>query len=385
MKRQAIRAGIGLAVAGGFIAMGAIAVFLGSGPLPMGAVSATDGPCNTTVSSDPASAGDNSIRVDDPAGCDADDWIVVNEGGLTEECQQIKVLALNLHLNILFLYGALSHDHSVGETVVEVAQCPTPTPTATPMPPAPGQMHYCPEPSKWSIATWSGEDSMPIEEALAFCPQRVDAAYRVDPDTQAWTRYFEGRAEISNLAVIDDGQGVIALGAGMAAASAAGDEPLQVMANGMVGCPDSGKWAISVWTGEDGTPTDQALANCTGATVAAAYWIDPHTQAWKRYFDGRPEISNLTSLDHMQGVVALGGALQYEVTVQFNTLVTQDDIDEAAALLRAYDEDLEFLIMEIWPPIGRALLATNVPDFCQTAEAELEAESYIDNVSCGPA
>ena len=183
---------------------------------------------------------------------------------------------------------------------------PTAIPTATPMPPALAQMYFCPEAGKWSVATWSGPNGTPSETALASCPTEVDAAYRIDPDSQAWTRYFRGRPEISNLATIDDGQGVIALGAGMSAASTTGDEPLRAMANGMLGCPQAGKWAISVWTGADGTPTDQALASCATPSVAAAYWIDPQTQAWSRYFDGRPEISNLLSLDHMQGILTLG-------------------------------------------------------------------------------
>jgi hypothetical protein len=182
----------------------------------------------------------------------------------------------------------------------------TPTATGTPMPPAPGQMYNCPEPGKWSIASWSGQNAMPIEEALAFCPYPVDAAYRLDPDTQAWARHLLGRAEISNLLALDDGQGVIARGAAVAAASTVGSEPLAAAADGMLGCPQPGRWAVSVWTGASGTPTDQALATCTGATVAAAYWIDPQTQAWKRYIDGRPEISNLLTFDHMQGVLALG-------------------------------------------------------------------------------
>jgi hypothetical protein len=80
-----------------------------------------------------------------------------------------------------------------------------------------------------------------------------------------------------------------------------------------------------------------------------------------------------------------GGATRYEVTVGFNTSVTQDDIDEVGALLRAYDDELEYVIMESWPPVGRALLATDVADFCQTVEAELEAKSYVDDVSCAPA
>ena len=75
---------------------------------------------------------------------------------------------------------------------------------------------------------------------------------------------------------------------------------------------------------------------------------------------------------------------RYEVTVQFNTTVTQDDLDEAGALLRTYDSDLEFLIMEIFPPIGRAVVTTEAADFCQTLETELGAKSYVDEVSCGP-
>jgi hypothetical protein len=75
---------------------------------------------------------------------------------------------------------------------------------------------------------------------------------------------------------------------------------------------------------------------------------------------------------------------RYEVTVQFNTSVTQDDLDEADALLRAYDDDLEFLIMESFPPVGRAVMAAEASDFCQTVEAELEAKSYVDGASCRP-
>ncbi len=75
---------------------------------------------------------------------------------------------------------------------------------------------------------------------------------------------------------------------------------------------------------------------------------------------------------------------RYEVTVQFNGSVTQQDIDEAGALLRTFDDDLDFLIMEIFPPIGHAVLATDAPGFCQTVRAELEAESYVDGASCQP-
>jgi len=75
----------------------------------------------------------------------------------------------------------------------------------------------------------------------------------------------------------------------------------------MEGCPEPGKWAISVWNGEAGTPTGQALATCPAVTVATAYGIDAQTQKWKRYFDGKPDLTNLLELGEMQGLITLGG------------------------------------------------------------------------------
>lgn len=79
------------------------------------------------------------------------------------------------------------------------------------------------------------------------------------------------------------------------------------------------------------------------------------------------------------------GDTQYAVTtVRFNRSVTQDEIDQVGALLRTFDNEVDFLIMETFPPIGRAVLTTDASDFCQTVVAELEAESYVDEVSCQP-
>ena len=77
-------------------------------------------------------------------------------------------------------------------------------------------------------------------------------------------------------------------------------------------------------------------------------------------------------------------AARYEVTVRFNTSVTQADLDEAGSLLGTYDDGLEFLIMEIFPPIGRAVLTTDETGFCPTVKAALEAKSYVNSVSCRP-
>ncbi|MFB3093944.1 MAG: hypothetical protein ACE1ZN_06030 [Dehalococcoidia bacterium] len=94
-------------------------------------------------------------------------------------------------------------------------------------------------------------------------------------------------------------------------------------------------------------------------------------------------LGTLLGISLMQGSDADETA-RYEVTVQFNGSVTQQEIDEAGGLLRTFDDDVDFLIMEIFPPIGRAVVTTEAADFCQTVKAALEAKSYVDVVSCGP-
>jgi hypothetical protein len=75
-------------------------------------------------------------------------------------------------------------------------------------------IHNCPQPGKWSIATWSGPDGTPADEALATCGAgTVVAAYSLDPQTGAWSRWFAGKPDLSNLPPLNDLQGVLALGA----------------------------------------------------------------------------------------------------------------------------------------------------------------------------
>ncbi len=78
------------------------------------------------------------------------------------------------------------------------------------------------------------------------------------------------------------------------------------------------------------------------------------------------------------------GGDRYEVTVRFNTSVTQEDIDAVEARLRGYDDGLDFVVMESFPPVGRAILTVYSAGFCATVESELEAASYVDEVSCAP-
>jgi len=71
-------------------------------------------------------------------------------------------------------------------------------------------------------------------------------------------------------------------------------------------CPPPSRWSIAVWDGLDDTPTGDALATCGETPVSAAYSLDPDTGNWSRYFSDHPELSNLESLDDMQGIIALG-------------------------------------------------------------------------------
>ena len=75
-------------------------------------------------------------------------------------------------------------------------------------------------------------------------------------------------------------------------------------------------------------------------------------------------------------------APKYDIAMTFSASVTREDLDEVDDLLRSYDEDVDFLVRESFPPVGVATVQTDVPDFCRTIEAELEGTTYIDDVTC---
>jgi hypothetical protein len=100
--------------------------------------------------------------------------------------------------------------------------------------------------------------------------------------------------------------GALAL-AVLALAWAAGPGSAVVEQGTMHNCPQPGRWGISVWEGADATDAGQALAKCGAGMVYAAYYLDPQTGAWLRWFGTRPELNSLHTLNNMQGVLALGG------------------------------------------------------------------------------
>jgi len=171
-------------------------------------------------------------------------------------------------------------------------------------------IHNCPQAGKWAISVWDGPDGTETGEALATCDAvSVVVAYHLDPATNGWLGYFEGHADISQLLTLNNRQGVIVLGG----AAVQTPTPTPTATPGpqeaaMYNCPQAGKWAISVWDGADGTATGQALAACGPGTVDFAYSLDPRTNGWLGYFEGRPEVSKLLTLGNTQGIIAHGSA-----------------------------------------------------------------------------
>jgi hypothetical protein len=79
--------------------------------------------------------------------------------------------------------------------------------------PQSGAMHNCAPAGKWSIAVWDGDSGTAPDDALATCgPGSVDAAYSLDPLTQAWSRWFAARPELNNMPDMNYLDGLIAMG-----------------------------------------------------------------------------------------------------------------------------------------------------------------------------
>ena len=79
-----------------------------------------------------------------------------------------------------------------------------------------------------------------------------------------------------------------------------------------------------------------------------------------------------------------GNGDEYSVSIQFNDSVQQEDIAEVEGILRGYDQDVDFVVLERFPPAASATLVTDVSTFCSTVQAELESLTYVESVSCRP-
>lgn len=81
-------------------------------------------------------------------------------------------------------------------------------------------------------------------------------------------------------------------------------------------------------------------------------------------------------------LIACGGTPEYDVVVTFNETVVQDDIGRVLEVLLSYDAEADIALQESFPPVARGTLATDVPDFCRVADAEIEPRSYVAAFDC---
>ena len=167
--------------------------------------------CNTTLAQ-AVGAGSDVITVADMADCDPLDWIVINQGGATEECQQIESVAAGAPM--LYLYGTLDNAHGAGEDVIEVGECPTPTPeapetpTPTPTPtPPPAEFICTPPPTSrtfdlqvgWNNLVWTGASGADPATVLSCIEGNYAIAYRFVALGQTFERYVPGDDLLSNM------------------------------------------------------------------------------------------------------------------------------------------------------------------------------------------
>jgi len=200
----------------------------------------------------------------------------------------------------------------------------------------------------------------------------VEVAYYLDPQTGSWLRWFPGRADISNLATLNNLQGIIALGSPSASPAAPTAAPAGQ--GSMQTCPQAGKWAISVWSGQDGVGADQALATCGAGAVSAAYYLDSQTGRWLRWFRGRADISNLATLNNLQGIIALGSR-------EFSLAVDKFGEGTVTSSPGGIDCGKECTLQSVTFPSGSSVVLTATADPGSTFSHWSGCDSVTDN-SC---
>jgi len=141
------------------------------------------------------------------------------------------------------------------------------------------EMRNCPQPGKWAIAVWDGVD-IDTSGALSNCAEEIDFAYHIDPDSQAWLRWFAGLPEISNFEMVKSGEGLLAHG------KATLPTPLGRIA--FISNRDGNDLEIYA-VNSDGTGLTN-LTNNKGADDSPAWSPDGTKLAFRSYRDSNSEI-----------------------------------------------------------------------------------------------
>ncbi|HXF51592.1 MAG TPA: hypothetical protein VNM43_07920 [Dehalococcoidia bacterium] len=86
------------------------------------------------------------------------------------------------------------------------------------------------------------------------------------------------------------------------------------------------------------------------------------------------------------GALAVAGCREgvpsYDVTVAFNDRYTEAALQETDAILRSYDDDIDVLVQESFPPVARTVIQSSMENLCEDLRSQLERKPYIEQVDC---
>jgi hypothetical protein len=77
-----------------------------------------------------------------------------------------------------------------------------------------------------------------------------------------------------------------------------------------------------------------------------------------------------------------GAAATYDITVPFDTTVTDDATKLANEVVLSFDPGASFLLQESFPPTGRATITSADPNVCSEIKAKLEGVHSVGDVTC---
>ena len=75
----------------------------------------------------------------------------------------------------------------------------------------------------------------------------------------------------------------------------------------------------------------------------------------------------------------------FDIAIDFNESVTQAGMDAAQEVLATFDPGVQLLILESFPPMGRATVKSADPAFCEMVQAKLSGLAGVRSVTCQPA
>jgi len=146
----------------------------------------------------------------------------------------------------------------------------------------------------WNDKCYAGEE-MDVEDALTGIADKVVAIYILNP-SQAFDRWFPNRPDVSTITTLDPYDQLFVL------MSEAGSWQQEQSAQTQPSVDLVQGWNSVCYTGQT-KPAEEATTGIADAIGILYQLLD--TQAWARYVPNRPEITNISTLTHLDSVILL--------------------------------------------------------------------------------